>query len=72
MTEYIKCKQEEATHVKIIEKDFYDPELTFGEIYEYHYDAHPAEETYYIILNDGTRFYDFECVVAVEYLKIRF
>ncbi|QNF28517.1 hypothetical protein [Metabacillus elymi] len=65
---YISCKREEATHVKIIKKDI--PNLTFGGIYEYLYDNDPSEETHYIIVDDGFPFYDFECVIEVEYLKI--
>ncbi|KGM45606.1 hypothetical protein P9D43_20340 [Neobacillus niacini] len=65
---YVYCSQEEATHIKIIEKS--DPNLSYGKIYKYFYDADPAEETHYIIMDNGIPFYDFECVVKVNYLKV--
>ncbi|MCA1040553.1 hypothetical protein LCM00_13660 [Bacillus infantis] len=64
---YVYCRQEEATHVKVIDKS--DPNLTYGKIYEYLYDPDSSEQTHYIIMDNGIPFYDFECVVKVEYLK---
>lgn len=64
----LPCTQEEATHVRIIDEEPYS--LTYGGIYAYHYDSHPSEETYYVITDEGDKFYDFECVTKVEYLKL--
>lgn len=69
MIEYITCKQEAATHVRIVDEDLKGTELTFGKVYEYCYDSNPSEETHYVILDNGIPFYDFECVISVEYLK---
>ncbi|MCY8549442.1 hypothetical protein ABDI04_04825 [Bacillus licheniformis] len=66
---FISCAKKEATHVKIIDEDLQGTDLTFGEVYEYLYDPHPSEETYYVIQNNGIPFYDFECVIKVDYLK---
>ncbi|AMQ66512.1 hypothetical protein BH753_gp030 [Bacillus phage Shbh1] len=65
---FISCTREEATHVKIVE-DFPHWSLTHGGIYEYHYDYDPSQNTHYIVLDNGTLFYDFECAVKVDYLK---
>jgi len=65
---FVYCKQEEATHIKIID-DKRLQNITGGKIYTYFYDPDPSEETHYIIMDDGIPFYDFECVVKVDYLK---
>jgi hypothetical protein len=69
IVKFVSCNEKEATHVKIIDDDIYGEALTFGGIYEYLYDADPSEETHYLIMDDGKLFYDFECVIKVEYLK---
>lgn len=65
---YQLCSPKEATHVRILEKD--EENVTYLGIYEYFYDADPSEETHYIIQDDGIPFYDFECVMECEYLKL--
>jgi hypothetical protein len=67
--EYIPCTSEEATHVRVIDEDLCGTALSYGNVYEYLYDAKPEEETHYIVRDDGNLFYDFECVIKVEYLK---
>jgi hypothetical protein len=62
------CSPKEATHVRIIDEDSY--ELTYGAVYEYHFDDDPSEKTHYVITDEGSYFYDFECVIKVEYLKV--
>ncbi|QPK89837.1 hypothetical protein IEN91_05210 [Bacillus velezensis] len=64
----ISCADKEATHVKIVDEDLNGTKLTFGKIYEYLYDSDPSEETHYVIQDNGVPFYDFECVIEVEYL----
>ncbi|MEM4994757.1 hypothetical protein WKH56_19545 [Priestia sp. SB1] len=61
------CESNEATHVRMLEEN--EDNVTYGEIYRYLYDSHPSEETHYIIQDNGIPFYDFECVMKVEYLK---
>lgn len=69
--EYIQCDKSEATHVKITDEKHYDGLIKKDKIYEYIYDADPSEQTYYIICEDGSMFYDFEVVVTCEYLKVK-
>ena len=66
---YVPCKQEEATHVMVIDERASEDYLTFGKLYEYFYDSSPSEQTYYIITDSGLHYYDFECVLKVEYWK---
>lgn len=68
MNNFEKCEQEEATHVKIIS---HEEDLTYGAFYIYYYDADPSEETHFIILDNGIPFYDFECVMKVDYYKVK-
>ncbi|WP_223153448.1 hypothetical protein, partial [Bacillus cereus] len=63
----VPCNQIEATHIRVIDKEPYD--LTHGGIYLYLFDDDPLEETHYVITDNNQRFYDFECVTEVEYLK---
>ncbi|WCS69269.1 hypothetical protein Goe20_01520 [Bacillus phage vB_BsuM-Goe20] len=67
--EYVSCSQEEATHIRVTDNDLEGTALTFGKVYEYLYDDHPSEETHFVIQDNGVPFYDFECVIAVTYLK---
>lgn len=67
--EFEKCKQEEATHVMILSED--EEDLTSGGLYAYFYDPDPSEETHYVIQDNGVPFYDFECVIKVDYYKIK-
>lgn len=64
---FVLCEPRKATHIRMLDRRFAN--LTYGQIYEYQYDENPTEETYYIISDDGTHYYDFECVMKVEYLR---
>lgn len=66
---YVSCTDKEATHVRILSEDLEGIPLTFGGVYEYLYDEDPFEQTHFVIQDDGIPFYDFECVVRVEYLR---
>ena len=62
-----KCDPSEATHVRILEEN--ESNVTYGKVYDYLYDSSPSEQTHYIIQDNFVPFYDFECVMKVEYLK---
>lgn len=64
----IPCKEEESTHVRILEED--ENNLIYGAIYKRYYDNDTSEQTHYVICEDESLYYDFECIVRVEYLKV--